>query len=872
MATTEPRFQILVEKAIDIIYTTDEYGRIIFINSSVKKYFNIKPNEIKGKFIIDFFRILPLVNRKEQLKSIIKCFVDAINKKKDEFTHTIHLNDGTDKYFQINSRLIWDPQKKYPLGSEGIIHDITTIHLLQEQLANSEKKYRNIIENVRDAVIVVGLDGKFKFVSPQLSQILGGIEIGPDLQSIMPLIHKDDVNYLFKNFQEAAKAETVLYNEGIEFRALHRDGRYIWLGASTKNYFDENGKLAGFITTLRDITKRKQIEVALQQNETALRERIKELRCLYEISRLFETSNISLDALFYGILKQIPPAWQFSDKVCARIKYGEREYKTSNFKETSWKLSVSLEVRKQDITIEVFYIEDLPFFIEEINLLKEIGLRLKHHLEQKIAKEELKRFKTISDNANYGMAISDLQGNLIYINDYFAKVHGYTPDELIGKNLAIFHNEEQMEHVLELNRKLLEVGCYNATEVWHKHKNGSIFPMLMNGIKIATENGEPLYMAATAIDISEQKKAEQKLRESEEKYRLIAQNANDLIAILDEKMTYEFVNNAYLKILGYSSAELIGKPAIMIVHPDDQKSAIKHLLNGFRKGEAQMQLRVKRKDGKYVWIEIVGRIFSDNNGKKKGLIIGRNITKRRELLEKIQKRNEELKELDHLKDDLFADISHELRTPLVAIKGFSELLLRSSNLDEIQRHDIEIILRNEDRLERLIHEMLDYSRLKSGKIFFKRDKIRVSKILQELKQELAPLIQEKQLIIEEYLNPDDELILDKHQITKVIRNLLTNAIKFSFPTGKITIKSNIHKGIWAFSVKDNGIGIPKNEIPHIFSRFVRLKNADMLQSTGIGLGLTICKKIIEAYNGKIWVESGGLNKGATFHFQLKLNG
>jgi len=238
--------------------------------------------------------------------------------------------------------------------------------------------------------------------------------------------------------------------------------------------------------------------------------------------------------------------------------------------------------------------------------------------------------------------------------------------------------------------------------------------------------------------------------------------------------------------------------------------------------------------------------------------------------QKIKNQNEKLKEIDRIKDEFYADISHEFRTPLVAIKGFAELLLTASNLEETQRDDIKIILRNERRIERLTSEMLEYSRLKSGKVKLQTDHFYISDIINEVEKEFLHKINQKQLIFNKIIQPDVELKLDKYQITKVITNLISNAIKFSFPGGKVTIESRIEEKIWKFSVRDNGIGIAKKDLPKLFSRFVKLQKQKGINEDGIGIGLAISKKIIDVYNGTISVESKGLNRGSTFKIELPL--
>jgi len=132
------------------------------------------------------------------------------------------------------------------------------------------------------------------------------------------------------------------------------------------------------------------------------------------------------------------------------------------------------------------------------------------------------------------------------------------------------------------------------------------------------------------------------------------------------------------------------------------------------------------------------------------------------------------------------------------------------------------------------------------------------------------MIQQKQVTIEEIIEPKMNIILDKIQIKKLLRNLLTNAIKFSFKGGKILIKSIINNGTWLFSIQDQGIGIQESDLSKLFSLFTRLKNRTEIDVTGLGLGLASCRKIVDAYGGTIWAESSGLNKGTTFYFQIPL--
>jgi len=167
----------------------------------------------------------------------------------------------------------------------------------------------------------------------------------------------------------------------------------------------------------------------------------------------------------------------------------------------------------KQITVEI---STYPVKIEGKSLALGIARNVTEH---KKAKEEIRRFKTISDRAGHGVAMSDLQGNLLYLNESFAQMHGCTVDELIGKNLSIFHNEEQMKNVNRLNEKLRKEGSFVGEEVWHKRKDGSAFPTLMTGTLIRDGKGKPSFLSATAIDITERKQVQEKLQRTLKKLR-----------------------------------------------------------------------------------------------------------------------------------------------------------------------------------------------------------------------------------------------------------------------------------------------------------------------------------------------------------------
>lgn len=171
--------------------------------------------------------------------------------------------------------------------------------------------------------------------------------------------------------------------------------------------------------------------------------------------------------------------------------------------------------------------------------------RLRMELERK--HEELREFREVVEAANFGVAIADPQGFLHYVNPYFAAAHGYRPEDLVGKNLLVFHDPSQHEEVMAINRRLLEEGSYSSLEVWHLHRNGSVFPMLMNAVVIRDEEGKPAYMAATGVDISEQKLREDELAAYREKLEELVSERTLELASANERLRYEVEERAQME-------------------------------------------------------------------------------------------------------------------------------------------------------------------------------------------------------------------------------------------------------------------------------------------------------------------------------------
>ncbi|MFW9826811.1 MAG: ATP-binding protein [Candidatus Thorarchaeota archaeon] len=371
------------------------------------------------------------------------------------------------------------------------------------------------------------------------------------------------------------------------------------------------------------------------------------------------------------------------------------------------------------------------------------------------------------------------------------------------------------------------------------------------------------------------KEKEKSIKESDEKLKLFLENAYDLIIIINLELKIEYVNKKPLyKLTRYDVEEVIGKIFLEFLHPEDRKVILELFSKAFKEeGEATLEARLKHKDGHYLYIETNGKLFHNEKGKPKALLITRDITELKNFEKFVTEENKKLKEVNQIKSELIMQSSHEFKTPLSSIYAASQLLLNNIK-DQVNIKSselIEIIYKESQRLKHLIENLLDVSRVESGKFSLQLKKENLIKIIKSCYADLKYWADKKNLKFTFDLPSDLILKVDKLRIEQVITNLISNAIKYTPLRGNIYISLKEKDTCLEFSIKDTGIGFTKNETKLLFQKFGKIKrliNRMDIDTEGSGLGLYISKEIVELHNGKISAKSLGRYKGSTFTIRL----
>lgn len=469
-------------------------------------------------------------------------------------------------------------------------------------------------------------------------------------------------------------------------------------------------------------------------------------------------------------------------------------------------------------------------------------------MQTKIAKQEAEAIAVILESITDAVIRLDENWQYVYVNSKAAKLLHKPKEKLIGKAIwDVFPGSVDSpfyKKCFEVRKKQKPayIEYYSSTlRMWVQ---ANLYP---------SKEGVTVYFA----DISGRKKAEEALRESEERFRMLADTAPVMIWMSGTDKQLNYFNKIWLDFTGRTIEEEIGKGWINGIHPDDVNYCITTYEQHFDgRKPFKMEYRLRRYDGKYHWVLDTGLPRFSLQGEFLGFIGSAiDITQR--------------KELEQRKNEFISIASHELKTPMTTIKAFTQLLER--HFDKVQDKQALLYLMrintHINKLTDLISDLLDISRIESGRLFFQKDQFALDTLIYEVVADMQYTTNRHTIISKDI--PNVQIYGDRERIGQVLANLIANAIKYSPDAGKIIISSEYTDNAIIIKVQDFGIGIPLENKNEIFERFYRVSGPDRKEFAGLGLGLYISSQIIKRHKGKIWVESQ-INQGSTFYIQLPL--
>lgn len=641
-------------------------------------------------------------------------------------------------------------------------------------------------------------------------------------------------------------------------------------------FYDDNGEIAGIIGAMINVTELKAAEEALRTSEAKYRV-------------LFEHAAEGIVVVDIETKKPLfaNPAY------CNMYGYTEGELRNLTINELHPKESLHLvhdefqaqisgqkslasEIPCLKKNREVFY-ADVNSTLMIINDMKcNVGF-FKDITERKIAEKQITIFKQLADASGQGFGIGTLDGELTYINPALAKLMEIDETEqILGTSFFEFYSSEQQQSIKnEIIPTVFNEGQWMG-ELTVTSRKGRQISTIENYFLIRDEQGNPHSIGDIITDNTERKLAEDRIKESEERFRTITDSAQDAIIIMDPKGNISFWNKAAEYIFGYSENEAVGKDLHDLLIPRELQKRFRQAYLLFQQtGTGNVvgktsELPAIKKDSSKFPIELSLSAI-EHKGEWYAVGIVRDITQRKKSDDELQKAKEDAEAANAAKSAFLANISHELRTPLNSIIGFTDLMLKDSakNDPDKQKEYLTIVSQSGKHLLALINDVLDLAKVEAGRNKLEPSHFNMKDLLNRSLEIVKGVAYKNKIELIRNFDNAGSITADEQKVRQVVFNLLSNAIKFTPKGGKVGLTAETSEDELIVTVWDTGIGIRKEDREMVFGEFQQVETSFTRKYKGTGLGLAICKKFVEMHNGRIWVESEP-DKGSKFFFALPL--
>jgi len=490
---------------------------------------------------------------------------------------------------------------------------------------------------------------------------------------------------------------------------------------------------------------------------------------------------------------------------------------------------------------------------------------------EEMVQERERRLRRVLERMPVGAYICDRNGLITYYNHQAEQMWGRAPklndpmDRYCGSFKMFAPDGTPMPHSeCWMALAIQNETAYDGHEVLVERGDGKRMTVLAHASPIWDDDDALIGAVNVLVDISDRKHAEELVRESEDRFRHLADNVPVLIW-LSGPDGYEFVNREWLRFAGCGFDRLKGTGWQDLLHPSDAPGFLAAYERAYQQRQRfEMQLRFRRADGEYRWLRVTAVPRIGDGGQLLGFV-GCSVD-----ITDIKRSEDTLREADQRKDEFLATLAHELRNPLAPIRNSLQILRVGSDDESVSKvHDM--LERQVDQMVRLVDDLLEVSRITRGKIELRLERVQLRAVIRDALETSKPLIDAGKHQLTVGL-PDEPLWLeaDPVRLAQVFSNLLNNAATYTESAGHIWINATRQGDHILVSVCDTGIGISPEKIPKVFNLFAQVDTTTAKAQGGLGIGLALARRLVEMHGGRIDARSGGVGEGSEFRVFLPL--
>jgi PAS domain S-box-containing protein len=850
----------LIESSIDALFTTDAVGVVTDVNRQMEVLTGRPRDQLIGTPLKTYF------THPERAEDGIRRVLE--HNKLTNYELVLKAQNGQETPVSFNATTFRGPDGALR-GIFASSRDVTEQKKLEADLRESQNYNRSLIEASADALITVDSNLTITDVNEQMVKLTG--------YARTQLVGSQFPDY-FTDSASAASGVRQTLAQGLvtnyELTLRSRHNRLLQVSVNASVFKDTEGRAKGVFASARDITEQKRLQERLRESQLYNRGLIEaapdaivtvdpDLVITDVNEQMVRLTGLPRDSLLGSSFKDY-----FADpeRAAAGVRRTLREGTINNYE-----LVLLLQHgRRTLVSVNAAVFKDAE------GKVAGIFAAARDVTEQKKTEEKLRE----SQNYNRGLieaspdALVTVDPDLVItdLNEQMVRLTGYTKKYLIGSRFPeLFTDASRAEHGV---KKALEEGMVSNYELILRKRSGQKIPVSLNAGTAYDMAGNVRGVLAAARDITEQKKLEGQLRESQNYNRGLVESNIDALMTTDVLGIITDVNRQMEVLTGLSRDQLIGTPfKKYFTDPNKAEEGIRTVLSENK--VTDFELTISTPSGRSVDVSYNATTFRDTEGRLKGVFAAaRDVTEQNKLRQQIEQRNRELEiqnqrvqEANRLKSEFLANMSHELRTPLNSIIGFSEFLLSQgeNGLNAEQREYLDDILNSGNHLLQLINDVLDLAKVEAGKMELSPELFSARRAVEEVCSVVKPLVEQKGIQLSaEVADEIESVSLDPLRFKQVLFNLVSNAVKFTDSGGRvdITLAPQSEK-MFLLRVTDSGIGIAREDIPRLFREFEQLDAGPGRRFQGSGLGLSLTKKLVELHGGTIDVSSE-VGKGTVF--------